>query len=368
MPRLSRVLSTMLLVTITACGRSNVGPPPPDRSATHLETGPALGCITDGDGDVWCWDATLAGADGRPVALPFEVADPIVSMSFGFSHGCGVTSVGALWCWGDNTFGQLGVDGASGEGPVLVEALPSVVGVAAGGLHTCAWAEDGESWCWGDNRFGQLGDGSRTTRTTPVIVSGSHSFEQLSTGLNTTCGVVDDRIDCWGDNATGVITTTSDSIVPVPTTAMSEEAASVTVGESHVCARSVTSDIYCWGQNDVGQVGDGTTDARATPIRVLPDGKWTSVDTGPRSRHTCAVHEEGPVFCWGENGWQQSGVESIAPVLLPTLINSVRVYTEVSTGWRMTCALDPQGGVSCWGSLQPSRRSSSPLRVVFAGS
>lgn len=363
-----RSLALAVLTAAAGCGTTTLGPPPPDRVAVNLSMGPRTGCLIDEESAVWCWDESFTAANQAPLARRLSVPVPLTELSVGFGHSCGLSAAGETWCWGDNTFGQLGVDGASGDVPVRVDGVPALAGVSAGGLHTCGWTAGGDAWCWGDNRYGQLGDESRLTPVAPVAVAGPYSFDAIDAGLNTTCGVTEHRIACWGDNRTGVVPR-PDSVVSEPTITMeSDSLSSVAVGQSHVCALATSGAVYCWGKNDVGQVGDGTTDARTAPVRVVQAVGWQSIDSGPRSTHTCARDGLGAVFCWGENQWAQSGVEANGSVLLPTLIATPRTYSAVSVGQVMSCSLDSLGGAFCWGSARQAVRNSTALRVVFAGS
>ena len=78
-------------------------------------------------------------------------------------HGCGIRPPGALWCWGRNVEGQLGVgDYATHFVPTRAGTGTDWVDVSTGRFHTCAQRADASIWCTGDNPRGQLGTGSST--------------------------------------------------------------------------------------------------------------------------------------------------------------------------------------------------------------
>src|SRR6266513_2749248 len=89
--------------------------------------------------------------------LPRFVA---ANLAAGSSHTCGVKSAGAAYCWGDNTYGQLGTGSTASTGTPVAVAGGFVFGaLAAGARHTCGVASSGAAYCWGDNAYGKLGTG-----------------------------------------------------------------------------------------------------------------------------------------------------------------------------------------------------------------
>ena len=131
-----------------------------------------------------------------------------------------------VYCWGNNGVGQLG-DGTTNRNPtpVLVSGGLSFASVSAGPSHVCGVTTAGDAYCWGWNSSGQLGDGTRTNRHTPVPVAGG-----LTGGLSF---------------------------------------ASVSTAGLHTCAVTTAGVVYCWGFNGDGQLGDGSTTDRLTPVRVV---------------------------------------------------------------------------------------------------
>jgi alpha-tubulin suppressor-like RCC1 family protein len=143
-------------------------------------------CAALEEGGVDCWGYNSSGqlGDGTtnnssvPVAVSGLNGTTVVSLAAGNSHTCALTAGGAVLCWGDDLYGELGDAGASGGSsptPVFVVGLGAgVVAVAASGdsLHTCAIVSDGDLQCWGGNPYGELGTGNLSESKVAVSVQG----------------------------------------------------------------------------------------------------------------------------------------------------------------------------------------------------
>jgi alpha-tubulin suppressor-like RCC1 family protein len=126
-----------------------------------------------GPGTILCWGDALAGGPSVPTVLDLGgITDlPFTSLSDSF---CAIGASGQAYCWGDNSFGQIG-NGTSGTEwnsiPAPVEAPQFFTSIGGKGVHNCGIGVDGFAYCWGWNNGGELGDGTRTFSDVPVKVA-----------------------------------------------------------------------------------------------------------------------------------------------------------------------------------------------------
>lgn len=195
----------------TLAARSNPAPIKGGHRFKRLVAGGNFACgLTDGP--VYCWGSidgrvpTPAIAAIGPVGLPGSDIVRIASLAPGFAHACGITTDGTAACIGRNSSGQLG-DGTTTDrdvAPVFVGGGLHFTSLTAGGSFTCGIATDGFAYCWGANSFGQLGDGTTANRSVPTRVSGNIAFATIAAGSNHTCGATSSgKTYCWGQNSSG---------------------------------------------------------------------------------------------------------------------------------------------------------------------
>lgn len=248
----------------------------------------------------------------------------------------------------------LGETVAKRDKTEIEAVLADAVQVSAGGGHTCALTIGGGVKCWGKNRYGQLGDGTTTDRTTPVDMVGlSSGASAISAGEDHTCALMSGGgVKCWGYNLFGRLGdgTATDRTAPVDVVGLSSGVSAISAGRAHTCALTTGGGVKCWGYNAGGQLGDGTTTDRTTPVDVIGLASGMSAISAGGS-HTCALTTGGGIKCWGYNIYRQlgDGTSTIrtSPVDAIGLISGV---VNISAGGSHTCAVLSGGGVKCWGN------------------
>jgi alpha-tubulin suppressor-like RCC1 family protein len=183
-------------------------------AAAALTVGWNHSCALTVDGRGFCWGRNDYGQVGDATttsrAAPTPVAGnaQLVSIAAGTSHSCGVTAAGRALCWGRSNYGQSGVPGDAGgvTAPREVTGSATFSTIVAGSVHTCARGRDGSGWCWGRNSYGQLGDGSTVDRSAPVQVRGVGRLVSLNAGAAHTCATgAGGEAWCWGYNIDGQV-------------------------------------------------------------------------------------------------------------------------------------------------------------------
>ncbi len=127
----------------------------------------------------------------------------------------------------------------------------------------------------------------------------------------------------------------------------------VQVDESydHTCAVTDQHQVWCWGRNDSGQLGQETNDGHVAEPLLVPDlANIVQVSVGAKT--TCALDDQGQVWCWGGNSLGQLGDGTLTGRRQPGLVPNLPTAVEVEVGDQMACALVLNGSVWCWGRNQ----------------
>ena len=294
------------------------------------------------DGTVWAWGYNNRGQLGDSTTdnrtSPVQVVgkngvgflEDIIAVSVGTSHTVAIESDGKLWAWGQNNRGQLGngsydTTGISHPIPAQVvdpNPLSPWVAVSAGSYHTLAVKKNGTLWTWGLNDIGQLGDGSKTQKDSPVQVVGK--------------------------NGVGFL----------------EDVIAVAAGLNHTVAIKKDGTLWAWGSNQNGQLGDGSTTQKDSPVQVVYKNGFELEDViavAAGANHTVALKKDGTLWAWGQYTYGKLGIGDPqgGEVVDAKATNPVQVvgrykdwdkdWFAVFAGGDHTVALKKDGTLWAWG-------------------
>ncbi len=305
----------------------------------------------------------IYGADLGPVRTL-----GIKQVAVGMSHACAVTDAGDVYCWGDNTFGQLGnsdASVASSAVPVKVANLQAL-SITSGRDHVCALLLDSSLKCWGSNSNGQLGTGdtSYSFSASPRQVTGITSASSVVAGAMHTCAIADGgSVKCWGTGAKfrlGIASSYGQSDVSTPTEVAGLVGASVkqiSAGTSQTCALLTGGAVKCWGDNATGQLGTGATSSATPspkPVSGIDGVLANAVQISMGSQHACAVLSDGTAKCWGAGASGRIGNGATTNVSTPAFVKAsgatLTGIRNIAAGFESSCAIVNSGSVYCWGN------------------
>ncbi|WP_419933934.1 hypothetical protein [Candidatus Palauibacter sp.] len=334
--------------------------------------------------EVRCWGSNLRGQIGYGVSFdvgdnetpaeagPVPVGGAVAGFGRGEFRGCAVLEGGALRCWGENQAGQLGYGIAvpdhvigDDETPADIGDVPvggRVVQVTGGRLWTCALMETGAVRCWGINsdqwdpktrQTGQnygLGYGRAHGFHSPVgddetpaevgdLPLPGRAVKLAGNGYHACALMEDGTVRCWGFNGFGALghglgdghhigdDETAADAVPLR---FPGRVADIVAGYFFTCALLEEGEVYCWGLPDRGtlgygneeRIGDDETAASAGPVPI--GGPAEALFTGDEA--ACAVLRSGPLICWGDAFDLPFNPEHIGDDETPADVDPVRVF------------------------------------------
>ena len=295
-----------------------------------------------------------------------------LSVSASVQHTCAIRADHTLWCWGFNNYGQLGQVAvgnipAPSDIPVVIKTSQTALEpdndwqqVSAGGSHTCALKNSGALWCWGNNTYGQTGQAEVGNQTVAAHIDSDTSFREISAGANHSCAIsVEYQIHCWGLNVEGQLGIANIPPIKSPAPVNNDSWTQISSGHDYTCGIQTDKSLWCGGTNAFGQLGDGTPLNRPKPVEIKTDERqeWLQVKVG--RDHTCAIRDnvERNLWCWGNNQHNKLGPTGAVfdyDNWSPLKVNAPGAkWAGVTLGIHHTCALksDPTGYTPwCWGN------------------
>ena len=299
---------------------------------------------------------TTIPSDAAVDAAP-DAGDPALftlsKLDAGTTHSC-ASLRGALYCWGDNESGQLGLgDDVDQNQPTRVGARVDWEEVTTGANHSCARRADGALFCFGANEIGQLGNATGLASLEPAEVTLPTGVSHVVTEINHTCAISNDAaLWCWGENLEGQlgqadIAPKISSFGPIAV-GTSHDWIAVDTGQGDTCGLRAGGDLYCWGRNTGFQLGLG----EGAPIqtRVVTrsgDASYRRVQTG--QDYSCGIRLDGALACWGLNAFANLGTGDRSQTKVAIQIGDKQDWTELSVDTFHSCAIDSARHLFCWG-------------------
>lgn len=273
---------------------------------------------------------------------------------------CAILANGSAWCWGPNTYGELGTNSLTAtSSPVSVVGENQFSKIAMASNTTYGIRRDGTAWAWGRNNYGQAGNNTTgTSYSSPVSVVGGNSYTQISTGSTGSHTAAirgsDGRVWCWGLNVNGQCgdSSTGNSRSSPVSVIGAVSCILVAAGQTHTLAiRGDNGTARAWGLNTSGQLGDNTLTNRSAPVSVVGGNSYAVISAG--YAHTLAIRgSDGTAWAWGSNSAGQCGTNTVGnSYSSPVSVVGGNSYIDISTGYTTAAAIRGSDGTAwCWGS------------------
>ena len=399
----------------------------PDGANIQAAAGGFHSASLKNDGSVRTWglnswgqlgNGRMGGLDGwrENTSTPAQAKDDagnklsgIVFIAAGYHHNIALKRDGSLLAWGANSYGQLG-DGSREDRPLPVtvkgpgnkDLLKDIVKVAAGYHYTVALKKDGTVWIWGHNGSGMWGQGGGGQLGTgaggkeenrfilvpaQVVGAGGQGYisgvREIAAGARHTVAMKKDgTVWAWGSNSSGQLGdgTTSNSCFPVQVKAPGGKGyltgiKAVAAGVAYTAALAEDGGVFAWGNNQFGQLGDGSTNDSALPVRVkAPNGagelkEIAAISAG--SRHILGLSRDGAVLAWGFNGAGQLGDGTLLSRAVPAPVrgpdtNILADVSGISAGCEHSLAFNKDGVLLAWGGNSAGQLGSADASTLDA--
>ena len=296
---------------------------------------------------LWSWGDNTYGQLGLNTSTSYSSPVQVGALSTWTQIACGYAvgarqNNGTLWTWGYNFYGQLGQsDTTNRSSPVQVGALTTWTNVSSGRFHILALQNPGTLWAWGLNSLGQLGISNQTNYYSPVQVGTLNYWTQIAAG-NGWSTALQSNGTLWssGDNGQGQLginSTTSSVSSPVQAGTISSWT-QVACGYYFVAALQSNGTLWTWGSNSYNQLGLNTSTLSRiiSPVQVGALSAWSQFSCG--RYHMLALQNNGTLWAWGNNNYGQLGTSDQTNYSSPVQIGTLNKWNFVTCGYSYTTA------------------------------
>lgn len=323
---------------------------------------------------MYCWGRNATGVANpqddilhgpSPIPALISALPPASQLDVSGSNACVVTNSEGLVCWGEKEISP-GTYQAQ-PAPFPIPGLESGVASLSLNGQVCVVTTATDVLCGLQREF----DLQPVCRDVSCL-STLTGVESVSASTLAACAVVDGGVKCWGENLYGILGdgTTIDSIYPVDVCRTAAEAPSpciepltgvqeVSVSDFHACALMTGGTVYCWGSVPTVQFGQ-------------VEGITNAVQGAAGSAHDCALLSTGSVSCWGFNLSGQLGIGYTSWAETPTSVIGIPdTIVSIDVLGSQSCAVSQNGDVYCWGRNDQGQLGDGPSTVstpqLFSG-
>jgi alpha-tubulin suppressor-like RCC1 family protein len=309
-----------------------------------------------------------SGPGGGPV-IPVSDDLRAATLSAGGNHTCVIRSDRSLWCWGDDSMGELGdgVNPARGT-PEPVGNATDWVSIAAGdyystfgclppvgypepspcGSGTCGIRADGTLWCWGDVATPLTNTNIRANG--PTRIGDASDWNRVSTSGRQACGIrLNGTLWCWGGvNISGFGLAESAGTADPEQVGAAADWRDVNVGKGASCGIRRDGTLWCWASSPYETFG-AVVIPPPHPQRIGSGVDWISASVGGSNRKACGIRADQSLWCWNWTARQEANRGPPIFATDPELrVGGISNYAAVSVGDALSCAIRSDGALFCW--------------------
>jgi len=309
-----------------------------DRKWSQVAVGSRHILLISDEGHLYSWgsnDNNVLGlgpdAEGNPYPgpEPHLIDDRAiwVQVAAGDASSYALMSDGNLFAWGNPADGRLGIgpvsEGQSVSWPRQVGGVWSMV--SAGDRFAIALTSRGALYGFGANDEGQLGIGTVANEFSPTVILPDAGWETISAGAGYAFAIRDGELYAWGNNEYGQLGLgeASDPVLYARRVGTRSDWVTVVAGDGYAgpgdfsdytpasAGIAANGELYLWGSNRTALLGTGEEglDRELLAVPMLAQGDesagWQNVSVG--GEHAVGVRESGGIYTWGSDGQSRSG-------------------------------------------------------------
>ena len=330
--------------------------------------------VQTASGEIWGWGDNASGVlgnvsspeTGTNITSPTKIDLPngvtSVSISAGTDHVLMLGSDGNVYAWGNNEYGQLGVDndGLPLSVPTCVTELEgkNMIAIAAGQRFSLALSDAGDVYSFGLGDKLQLGyelaDGATYSATpTKVFALDNVFITQISAGIASVTVIdIDGKAYLWGSTKNYLLGTEDNQSIPaspfaLPSTKTTTPLLASALCSTHSAFLQNDGDIGFMGLNNYGQYGNNeSTPQHSARYKITHTSTLNISAIAVSEQQTVLLSRDGKVYTAGA---RIPNDESSAGNTFATLFENAPAATAIAAGYQNGAMLAQDGSVWTWG-------------------